>query len=139
MDVTIGNFGLVKPLLVCDGQIRSPKDQNSPGACIDRIMGRKVLAPGESLTQVIRLDQGELSETLRLRPGINVFVNADVISNAVPTPEGFRARAGGFVRIFSKMFTRTPASLCATTIAARTRLRIFTRVVPVIRCSTSTC
>jgi hypothetical protein len=112
MDITIGNFGLIKPpLLVLDGQIRGVNAHNFPGAAIDRIMGRQVLAPGESITQIVRLDQGEFSDALRLRPGVILLINADVMTNAAPTANGFRARAGGYVRLFTRMFTRVAMPL----------------------------
>ena len=55
MDLTIGEFGLIKPYLVFDAQIRGVNARNFPGIAIDRIMGRQALGPGQSITQTIRL------------------------------------------------------------------------------------
>ncbi|HWE04297.1 MAG TPA: hypothetical protein VG326_17965 [Tepidisphaeraceae bacterium] len=111
MDVTIGDFGLIKPILTFDGQIRGVNERNFPGVAFDRIMGRQVLGPGESITQTVRLDQAELSDALRLRPTVMLLINADVITNAVRAPNGFRALAGGYARVFSRMFTRVAEPL----------------------------
>jgi len=106
MDLTIGEFGLIKPYLVFDAQIRGVNARNFPGIAIDRIMGRQALGPGQSITQTIRLDQGELSDALRARPTVMLLINADVVTNAMQIPDGYRAQAGGYARVFARMFTR---------------------------------
>ena len=111
LDITIGNMGLLQPLLVFDGELRGRDARSFPGIAIDRIMGRFVLQPGEVISQTIRLDEGELGALLRVRPEIMLLVNATVVSNARQSTDSVIAQAGGYARNFSKMFTRVAQPL----------------------------
>lgn len=111
-DLAIGDLGLVKPFMVFDAQIRGEQIQNFPAMNIERIMGPLVLGAGQTLQQTCRLDEAELSDQLHTKPGLMLIVNADLMSNPIPGPDGnFHFQAGGFARYFNTMFTRTPQSL----------------------------
>lgn len=111
MDITIGQLGLVKPVLVYNAEIRGAKLQRYPAISIDRIMGKFVLAPGESISQVVRVDQGPLTDALHTRPANLLAVAANVVSDPQITENSVNALAGGYVQKFERMFTRMPRSL----------------------------
>jgi len=110
-DIAIGEMGLLKPTLIFDAQIRSANPTIFPGITVDEIMGRFVLRPGDSVSQVVRLDQGRLSDALRRNPMVTVLVLADMVSNPTADQDRMRSGAGGYPATFSKMFTRSAAPL----------------------------
>ncbi|HYE18057.1 MAG TPA: hypothetical protein VEA69_06415 [Tepidisphaeraceae bacterium] len=57
--LTIGPDGIIKPDLWFDAQFRGLVQQAVPGAAYDKLGQVLVLAPGESVTQTFRFDQGQ--------------------------------------------------------------------------------
>ncbi|MEZ0267254.1 MAG: tetratricopeptide repeat protein [Phycisphaerae bacterium] len=57
--LTIGAEGVIKPDLWCDAQFRGLVQQSVPGAAYDKLGQVLVLAPGQSMMQVFRFDQGQ--------------------------------------------------------------------------------
>lgn len=115
IDLTIGRAGLIKPVLIFDAQIRGAEGKPFLGIAQERIMGRIVLAPGESVSQVVRVDIGPLADALRLDPAMPKHVLVDAVTNAIMTPAGAMATAGGYPRTFDRMFTRSAFSLARDT------------------------
>jgi tetratricopeptide (TPR) repeat protein len=110
-DLTIGDNGLIKPVLWFDAQIRGLAQQVFPAVTFDRLVGTTVLQPGQTIQQVVRMDEGELGDVLRQRPLVTLFIAGGVVTNPVPTAKDVRAGPGGYSVSFAKMFTRTPTSL----------------------------
>ena len=112
IDLTIGDYGLLKPMVIFDAQINGANAKNFPGVAQDRLMGRQVLGPGESFTQEVRIDQGELGDAMRVSPGVALYVSANIVTNPGQIgPSHFRAEAGGYARRFGRSFARMPALL----------------------------
>ncbi|MDB5331529.1 MAG: hypothetical protein JWP03_2680 [Phycisphaerales bacterium] len=110
-DLTIGDNGLIRPILWFDAQIRGLAQQVFPAVTFDRLMGTTVLQPGQTIQQVVRMDEGELGDVLRQRPLVTLYIAGGVVTNPVPTAKDVRAGAGGYSVSFAKMFTRTPTAL----------------------------
>lgn len=106
-DITVGEFGLLKPTLIFDAQIRTESPLIFPGVAISNIMGRLVLRPGDRVSQVVRIDQGRLSDALRRSPAMTLRVVADVITNPRPENGRFPAGAAGYPSNFETGFTRS--------------------------------
>ncbi|HET6251320.1 MAG TPA: hypothetical protein VFE47_26790 [Tepidisphaeraceae bacterium] len=119
-DICIGEQGLIKPVLCFDGWIRGINAAAYPAVAFDRILGRSILRPTESVSEIVRIDNAALSEALHARPAVLLLLNASVITNARPEQGVTKTYAGGYARVFGKMFTRNPAPLAMD--AARRKL-----------------
>ena len=111
MDITIGDAGLIKPIVCFDAEIRGIGGRKFPAIAVDRIMDRFVLRHGEVITQIIRIDQGVLGDYLRSKPDIMLLVNGEVVTNADPSQPFIKAHAGGYAHNFGKMLMRKDAPL----------------------------
>lgn len=86
MPLTIGPEGVIKSDLWFDAQFRGLVQQNIVGAAYDRIGQVLVLRPGQSITQTIRLDQGQLTTALEANPQPTLTFYGQVRTN--PRGEG---------------------------------------------------
>ncbi|HEX4793410.1 MAG TPA: tetratricopeptide repeat protein [Humisphaera sp.] len=112
-DVSIGagSAGLIEPDLWFDAQLRGIGQDTFPGIAFDRLMGRTILHPSESISQIVRVDQGKLADTLSRMPVGMLSIDADVVLDPLQSPEGVRVGPGGIFAPFSKMFVRTSDAL----------------------------
>jgi tetratricopeptide (TPR) repeat protein len=94
-DITIGRGGILRPDVWLDARIHN-STQVFPGAAYDRMTQLIVLRPGQSVSQVIRIDQGPLGKMLAENPTqpFDIFVTA--VTNPVPTEKGIGAGLGGY-------------------------------------------
>jgi hypothetical protein len=112
-DIAIGAgpAGVIQPELWFDAQLRGVAQQGFPGLAYDRIMSRTILRPRESISQIIRIDQGDLANILKRTPVGLLIVDADVILNPLLSQEGVRLGPGGVYTPFAKMFSRVSEPL----------------------------
>lgn len=107
-DLNIGSGvnGLIQPQLWFDAAIRGIAQQAFPGVAADRIMSRSVLHPQESITQIVRIDQREMGESLRQLPIGMISVEADVVTNPIPSGQQVLSTPGGYSMRMSKIFSQ---------------------------------
>jgi len=110
-DVSIGAgpAGLIEPDLWFDAQLRGIGQDKFPGLVFDRLMGRSVLRPGESISQIVRIDQGELADRLGRMPVGMLSVDADVVLDPLQSPDGLRIGPGGML-VPSRRCSSAPAT-----------------------------
>src|SRR5439155_12255509 len=72
----------------------------------DRIGGEAVLKRGGPVSQVVRLDQGALSQIFSSRPDLSIPVAAQAVTNPVFTQQGVQPGPAGFRASFDKMYQR---------------------------------
>ena len=120
-DVPIGPgvAGVVQPDLWFDAQLRGVAQQTFAGVAYDRIMGRTILRPHESVSQIVRIDQGELASVLRKTPVGLLIVDADVVLNPELSQDGVRLGPGGIFIPFVRMFSRVSEPLTSETAIAK--------------------
>jgi hypothetical protein len=96
-DLSVGPEGTLHPDLWIDAQQRGVAQRDFTGVAYDRITEQLVLKAGQSMSQVIRIDQGQLTPFLMTNPAITVPLTVSVVSNpvgstsgATPGPCGYR-------------------------------------------------
>ena len=105
-DLSIGSAGLIQPDLWFDVQTRGIVQQGFPGIAFERLLGRTILRPGESISQVMRIDSGELGTILRRTP-IGIFtIDGDVVLNPIQGQDGLHLGPGGLFVQFTKLISR---------------------------------
>lgn len=94
-DITIGHGGILRPDIWLDARIHNTSHV-FPGTAYDRLTQLIVLRPGQSVSQVVRIDQGPLGKLLAENPTqpFDIFVN--VVTNPVSTEKGIGAGIGGY-------------------------------------------
>lgn len=111
LSIASGTLGLIQPDLWFDAQLRGVTQQSFTGLAYDRLMGRSILHPHDSISQIVRIDQGELGEILRRTPVGLLVVDADVVLNPLETSDGLHLSPGGQFVPFSRMFSRVSEPL----------------------------
>src|SRR5205814_1906276 len=71
-DITLGPDGIIRPDLWLDAQQRGIADRNFPGIAYDRMTQQMVLRPKATISQILRIDQGPLSQALTENPQVSV-------------------------------------------------------------------
>ena len=105
--LTIGTDGVLQRMLVIGAQSRGNDDHNFPEAAVDEIAGPLVLAPGQETSQVVRVDQFQLSQYLHGNPDQSIQVYATAETNPGPGPGGVPAPGPcGYQVQFLKVFSR---------------------------------
>ena len=109
-DLPIGPEGVIKPDVWIGCRVTLAKEMVFPYAGSARLSGPLVLRANQIISQVVRVDQGPVSEALRERPSASVDVNVTLTTNPqigpdqmpVPGPAGVR-------REFSRSLIRAGA------------------------------
>src|SRR5205823_2860260 len=104
--ITIGADGVIRPDLWFDVTFRGVAQQAIPGAAYDRIAREVVLKPHASLSQLVRLDQGQVSQGLASSPFPAMQLIYDVRTNPALTASG--VAPGGQIAMASKPIEREP-------------------------------
>jgi len=105
-DITIGPDGVVRNDLWIDAQMPLPSPQNFPGTAYDRITQQIVLRARQTMSQVVRVDQGALAKALNDNPTVPQQIWVTVLTNPISTPTGVGAGAGGYRVQLTKMIAR---------------------------------
>jgi tetratricopeptide (TPR) repeat protein len=96
-DLTIGDNGTVRPDWWFDCSIRAGQTGNIPGAAYGRLAKRYVLRRGETMQQVIRLDQyPKLAPALAGNPVFAMQLYFTVLTNPTPTGAGVAPGPAGY-------------------------------------------
>lgn len=82
-DLPIGVDGVIKPDLFFDARVSLGQERLFPMSGYDKISGPLVLKGRSSTSQVVRVDQGEITKALRERPAASVSINVNVMTNPV--------------------------------------------------------
>lgn len=93
LPLTIGPNAAIESTVTYDATIRGGGVIPAYGAT--QWAGPIRLDPGQSMTQIIRVDTGRLDATLRQMPTASVAFNVVLTGNAVFTPQGVVPGAGG--------------------------------------------
>lgn len=100
-DLTVGADGIVQSLIWIDAQLRGIGNQAFPGVAVDRLGGPIVLPAKQSMSQVVRANQGALSQYLAMNPTASFQIAFTVMTNPIavgeyvgPGPAGQRITSG---------------------------------------------
>ncbi|MGD1276600.1 MAG: hypothetical protein ABR964_05180 [Tepidisphaeraceae bacterium] len=80
-DLAIGSDGALHPDLWFDAYLRGMQAQSIGGAAYDRLSQRLVLPAGQTMSQLVRIDDGALVSIFGRDPGLNLTVNVDMVTN----------------------------------------------------------
>lgn len=111
LDLTVAAVGALRPDLWFDVSVRGLNPQALSGVAIDRLAGKLVLASKESITQIIRIDQGSLSGLLQANPSVSFPLYGYVLTNPLSQAGGIAPGPGGTRESFSNVIERSPAPL----------------------------
>lgn len=111
--ITLGNDGAIKRNLWFDVQLRGIVQNAFPGAAQDWLAGPLVLRPGESASQVARLDQGQLNGFLESNPGPTVQLSSAVTTNPTMVSSGVGPGPAGIRAPLTRLIQRTGSPLTA--------------------------
>lgn len=106
-DIPIGPEGLIHSDVWFDAQFRGLVHDTLPGVCIARFGQQLILRKGESITQIVRLDQGQLARVLANSPVPPFEIMFSVRTNPTTTTQD-GTLPGGVAMVFDKMVSRTP-------------------------------
>lgn len=97
-DITIGAEGTIKPDIWVDVRLTRPEARTMAGVAFDRMSSRLVLRPGESVSQLMRVDSGPVGNLLTLNPMLEIplyyamLTNPTTMQGVVPGPGGYRVQ-----------------------------------------------
>ncbi len=111
-DITIGRNGVLHSDLWMDGDLRGVKDQSFPGTAFERITSSNVLRARQSVSQIVRVDQGELQKVLLKNPTSPQQIFLTVFTNPVSTRDGsVGAGPAGYRVALKKLIARAGFSI----------------------------
>ena len=110
-DLTIGTGGALRQDLWFDLQIRGLVQQGLLGVTFERIQQRVVLKPQEILTQIVRVDQGQLSGLLQSNPSVAIPLYFSMFTNPITIQTGISPGPGGQRVQFGKPVMRVASPL----------------------------
>jgi hypothetical protein len=121
-DLPVGANYAIQPGLWFDAYLRGIESQSFPGAVFDQIDGRLVLPSGQSVTQLVRVDDEEMYPVFAQNPNLSLTVNFGIVTNprAVAargpnTPELGQPGPCGYSLQLSRMVLRTSAPIYTDT------------------------
>jgi tetratricopeptide (TPR) repeat protein len=110
-DLVIGFGGPIQPDLWIGAKVTGIAAQEFPTVAYDQLTGAIVLRGHGSVSQVTRIDQGELGELIRQRANGTMLVAATVTTNPVRVGAGAISGPGGEDALFGRPFVRLPNEL----------------------------
>jgi tetratricopeptide (TPR) repeat protein len=117
-DLPIGTDYALQPGLWFDAYLRGIESQSFPGAVFDQIDGRLVLPSGQSVTELVRVDDEEMNPVFSQNPNLSLTVNFGIVTNprAVAakgpnTPELGQPGPCGYSVQLSRMVLRTSSPI----------------------------
>ncbi|MBC8107327.1 MAG: hypothetical protein H7Z14_12110 [Anaerolineae bacterium] len=112
-DLTLGDDAAIRPDLWFDAKLIGVKQQSLFGVTYDRI-GQQVLLKAKtgSVSQVVRLDDGQLTQVLMGEPIIALPLQFSVFTNPVPSTSGGASPGPGGYRVqFTRVLERAGAPI----------------------------
>jgi len=110
-DLAIGPDGVLKQDLWIDASTRGVTQQQFPGIAYDRIDQQLVLKPKQMITQIVRVDQGQLGEFLAGAPQLGIPVFGTLSTNPSTSGRSVGPGVGGYRVQFLRVMDRSPAVL----------------------------
>jgi hypothetical protein len=114
-DLFIGPQGLIQPHLWFNAQLHGIVNEQFPGVDYDRIANDTVLRPNATITQIVRLDRGDLGDAMRQSPNGSIIVSGSVITNPLSLSGNVSIGPGGAGMQFAKNYVRMPTDLRSAT------------------------
>lgn len=110
-DITIGANGTIRPDLWFDVQIKGLVQQYLPGVAFERLGGKVVLKPRDYVSQVVRVDQGNLAGVLAGNPQVGIPLFFSVLTNPITQQTGIAPGPAGYRVQLSRVVERSSAPL----------------------------
>ena len=110
-EITIGPNGALRQDLWFDLQLKGLVQQAFQGITFDRLGQRVLLKPGESVSQIVRLDQGQITGLLQSNPAVQVPMFFSVFTNPITLQTGISPGPGGQRQQLSRVVTRAASAL----------------------------
>lgn len=118
IDLAIGDDAAIHPTLWFDARFRNMQMQNIFGAAVGRLDQRLVLAPGDSVSTVVRVDQDALHDIFSGNPAYDLLLDLNLVTNPVgistdPRVGTVQARPGvcGYSVPSSELIGREPVPI----------------------------
>ncbi|HEX4056272.1 MAG TPA: hypothetical protein VHX86_18580 [Tepidisphaeraceae bacterium] len=116
VDLAIGDDSAIHPQLWFDAFMRGMMNKSVPGAAIGRLDQRLVLAPGDLVSTVVRIDQDALYPYFNNNPNLDLMVQLNLVMNPKQVQKGAGANqpgqatpgVGGYVVPASDLIAREP-------------------------------
>jgi hypothetical protein len=118
-DLTIGADGVLHPDLWFDARLGGLANQDFPGVAYDRIARITMLPARMGISQIVRIDQGDLWQTLTANPSVSTQVLVSVLINPVATANGVGPGPAGHRQPFNKAMARGGFPLTQTAVRKR--------------------
>lgn len=103
--LTVSPDGVIRPDLWIDAQLRGAAQQGVPPV-FDRLAQQILLPPGQSMSQIVRVDQGALDQLFASNPSISVQVYATLMTNPTTFRGGVGPGPAGYKVQFGRIFER---------------------------------
>ena len=115
LDLAIGNDCEVRPELWFDAFLRGMLTKGITGAAIGRLDQRLVLAPGDVVSTVVRIDQDALYPYFNNNPNLDLIVNLTLVTNPTQVKKNQASQSGqatpgvcGYAVQASDLIARSP-------------------------------
>jgi tetratricopeptide (TPR) repeat protein len=96
VDMAIGDDCAVRPELWFDAHLRGVMNQGLAGVAVGRLDQRLVLAPGSSVSTIVRVDQDALHQLFTSDPRVDLAINLLLVTNpTVPEKQNAQSQAAG--------------------------------------------
>lgn len=105
-DISVGPDGTIKPDLWFDAKLILATERSFPMAGYDKISGPLVLKARTANSQVVRVNQGALGETLREKPAASISLYVTAMTNPISVGSEIARGPGGLKRELPR-FIRT--------------------------------
>jgi hypothetical protein len=115
-DITVGPNGTLHSDLWIDCQVKGIVPQYFAGVAFDRLGGKLVLKPRETITQTVRVDQDGLAQALQTRPNVSFPLYFNLLTNPVTLSGGISPGPAGQRQQFTKVVERKPSPVEPRTI-----------------------
>jgi hypothetical protein len=118
VDLAIGDDCAIHPTVWFDARLAGMYNQDIPGAAVAQLDKRLVLAPGEMVSTLVRVDQDGLHPFFSVNPNIDLMVNLSAVVNPVQVRRSNQVQApsaqpgvGGYVQLASEIIAREPTPI----------------------------
>lgn len=93
--ISVGSDGALRADLWIDANLRGIAAQNIQGIAYDRLADPIVLKPGQTVEQIVRVDQGDFARMLNTNPTVSIQAFITVMTNPTTSAKGMVPGPGG--------------------------------------------
>jgi hypothetical protein len=119
--ITVGPNGALRPDIWIDAQTKGMIQRYFAGVAFERLGHKVQLKPNESITQTVRLDQGNLLAMLDTQPVMEIPLYFSALTNPLTQSAGIAPGPGGFRVQFTSVVARNRSPLADGTIRELTQ------------------